>query len=314
MTCWDLWNLSVQLISIGFFKEEVQSVFTEDHSGLIFHSKEVHTEHCKALNENPKLRSIYGVKKSSVLNSLQYQYHCTDNYDDNIMHDLLEGVVQYELKLFFEYLVKQDYVSLNTLSDRIQSFNYGYTDRKNKPSGVKMDNKSKHLGLNDIQSWCLLHNTPLIFGYVIERNKNHWNFLLLLIQIVNVVFSYTITDGMICYLKHLICDHHTLFKELFPDKRLIPKHHLMIHYPRYIKKIGPLIHMWCMRFEAKHHIFKRCGKNFKNLIKPLVKQHQHQLAFNYENYCFRRFEFGPTTSKTICDLQGGEELRQTLYF
>ncbi|XP_053475799.1 uncharacterized protein LOC128605004 [Ictalurus furcatus] len=144
-------------------KEEVQSIFTEDHSGLIFHSKEVHTEHCKALNENPELRSIYGVKKSCVHNSLQY-FHCTDNYAVVIIHDLLEGVVQYELKLFFEYLVKQDYVSLNTLSNRIQSFNYGYTDCKNKPSGLKMDDKGKHLGLNAIQLWCLLHNTPLIFG------------------------------------------------------------------------------------------------------------------------------------------------------
>jgi len=229
------------------------------------------------------------------------------------MHNLLEGVVQYELKLVFEYLVKQGYISLNTLSSRIQSFNYCYTERKNKPSGVKMDDKSKHLGLNAIQSWCLLRNTPLIFGDVIEKNNSHWNLLLLLIQIVNIVFSYTITDGMICYLKHLICDHHILFKALFPDKRLIPKHHLMVHYPRCIKKIGPLIHIWCMRFEAKHNFFKRCGKNFKNLTKSLVKQHQRQLAFNHENYCFRRFEFGPTSSKNICNLQGGEEISETLH-
>ncbi len=37
--------------------------------------------------------------------------------------------------------------------------------------------------------------------------------------------------------------------------------------------------MWCMRFEAKHNFFKETVKNFKNLIKSLVKQHQRQLAF-----------------------------------
>lgn len=84
------------------------------------------------------------------------------------MHNLLEGIVQYELKLFFHYLIKNGYPSLNMLSDRIRSFNYGFLERKNKPSGIKMDGKGKHLGLNAIQSLCILRNTPLIFGDVVE--------------------------------------------------------------------------------------------------------------------------------------------------
>lgn len=108
------------------------------------------------------------------------------------MHDLLEGVVQYELKLVFQYLVNQKYLSLESLSLRIQSFNYGYIERKNRPSGLKMDEASKDLGLNAIQSWCLVRNAPLIFGDVVERNNCHWNLLLLLIQIVNIVFSPTV--------------------------------------------------------------------------------------------------------------------------
>ena len=139
------------------------------------------------------------------------------------------------------------------------------------------------------------------------------NLVLLLLQIVNIVFSPILTDGMVCYLKHLIFDHHNMFKTLYPDKKLIPKHHLMIHYPRCIKKIGPLIHVWCMRFEAKHKFFKKSVKNFKNLTKSLVKQHQRQLAFYYENYYFKRFEFGPLKIKTIDSLKGGELLCQTLH-
>lgn len=50
----------------------------------------------------------------------------------------------------------------------------------------------------------------------------------------------------------------------------------------------------------------------KNLTKSLVKQHQRQLAFYYENYCFKRFEYGPVIAKTVCNLDGGESLRQTL--
>lgn len=194
------------------------------------------------------------------------------------MQYVLEGVVQYELKLVFQYLVNQKYLSLEASSQRIQSFNYGYIERKNRPSGLKMDEGSKDLGLNAIQSCCLVRNTPLIFGDVLERDICYWNLLLFLIQIVNIVLSPIVTNGMTYYLKHLIKDHHQLFKSLFSQKRLIPKHHFMLHYPCCIRKIGPLLHVWCMRFEAKHNFFTRSVKNFKNISKLLVKQHQRQLV------------------------------------
>lgn len=196
-----------------------------------------------------------------MLNSLEY-FHSTGNYAVDIMHDLLEGIVQYELKLFFQYLIKNGYISMSMLSDRIQSFSYGYTERKNKPSGLKMDDKSKHLGLNAIQSLCILRNTPFIFGDIVERDNNHWNFVLLLLQIVNIVFSPILTDGMICYLKHLICDHHNMFKTLYPDKKLIPKHHLMIHCPiRCIKQKLALL-----------SIYGVCNlKQSTNFLKSLLK-------------------------------------------
>ena len=86
-------------------KEEILSVFTEDNPGLILRSKELHIEHCNALSEDPSLPAVYGVKKTCVFNTLQY-FHSTDNFTVDIMHDLLEGIVQYELKLFFQYLIK----------------------------------------------------------------------------------------------------------------------------------------------------------------------------------------------------------------
>lgn len=60
-------------------KEDLQSVFTEDDPGVIFRSKELHTEHCKVLNENPAQLSVSGLKKNCAFNSLQY-FHSSDNY------------------------------------------------------------------------------------------------------------------------------------------------------------------------------------------------------------------------------------------
>ena len=39
----------------------------------------------------------------------------------------------------------------------------------------------------------------------------------------------------------------------------------------------PIVRQWCMRFEAKHHYFKRLAQgmtNFKNLHKTLAIRHQ----------------------------------------
>ena len=110
---------------------------------------------------------------------------------------------------------------------------------------------------------CLLRNIPLIFANVVPENDNHWNLLLLLLDIMYIVFSPNISEGMTVYLRSLIAEHHTLFKQIYPTHNLIPKHHLMIHYPSVIRKIGPLLHVWTMRYEAKHIFFKSSIKNFK---------------------------------------------------
>lgn len=86
--------------SVGFV-----SVFTENNTGLILHSKELHIEHCNALRKDRALSAI-----DDVLNSLEYS---TVNYAAGIMQDLLEG-----------------YICMNVLSDRIQSLSYGYRECK----------------------------------------------------------------------------------------------------------------------------------------------------------------------------------------
>ena len=151
----------------------------------------------------------------------------------------------------------------------------------------------------------------MIFGDLVGRDDSCWNLLLLLLQIVNIVFSPIVTRGMTCYLKHLITDHYKLFKSLSPERNLIPKHHLMIHYSSCIRKVGPLIHMWCMRFEGKHNFSKKSVKNFKNITKTLVRKHQNQLAFHFENFYFKRLQFGPITEVLVSSLEGSEVLNET---
>lgn len=52
------------------------------------------------------------------------------------MHDLLEGVLQYEVKELLKYLIAEDMLTLYELNSHLEFFPYSYTDIKNKPSSI----------------------------------------------------------------------------------------------------------------------------------------------------------------------------------
>ncbi|XP_041693785.2 uncharacterized protein LOC121532136 isoform X1 [Coregonus clupeaformis] len=214
-------------------KDCFQTVFCEDYPKVVLRTIEMHKLHCQTLQTDPTLPHIYGVKRICLLNSLQY-FNTANNFSVDIMHDILEGVAQFEVKLVLQY-IKENFLNAEQLAGRIHAFDYGYNQQRNRPPRVKLFDGSNDLGLNAIQSWCLLRNMPLLFGDLIQSDDQHWHLLLLLLHIVNIVFSPVLTEGMTIYLKHLIIDHHQLFKQLFPAINLLPKHHFMIHYPRNIK-------------------------------------------------------------------------------
>ena len=193
------------------------------------------------------------------------------------------------------------------------AFNYGYLEKKNKPTNINLDSAGHGIGLNASQTLCLITNIPLIFGDLVPEDDLHWHLLLLLLNIINIVFSYSITEGMTVYLKHLIIEHHKLFKELYPSKNLLPKHHFMVHYPRCIRKIGPLIHIWTMRFEAKHKFFKDCVKNYKNLTVSLAKKHQFAVAYHWECLTSKAVESGPVKLCLLETLEYAEDISAYLH-
>ena len=65
----------------------------------------MHAEHCHTMQTNPQQPHVYGVKRSCLLNSLKY-FNTIDNFSVDIMHDILEGVAQFEVKLVLEYVQK----------------------------------------------------------------------------------------------------------------------------------------------------------------------------------------------------------------
>ena len=59
-------------------------------------------------------------------------------------------------------------------------------------------------------------------------------------------------------------------------------------------RLGPLVRSWCMRFEAKHHYFKRLAisiGNYTNITYSLAKRHQEGLCYLPASDSWRRNVF-----------------------
>ena len=56
----------------------------------------------------------------------------------------------------------------------------------------------------------------------------------------------------------------------------------MLHYTKLLSLLGPLVRIWCMRFEAEHQILLAYARNCKNKINiPYSIATKHQLEMTY---------------------------------
>lgn len=100
-------------------------------------TREMHNRHCELVAGDPTLCPAYGVKRPSVLNQSRY-FHVIDGLDLDIMHDQLEGVLPLEIKMLVRKIAKEHKLAtLDDINERIENFNYGPADQKNKPSPLK---------------------------------------------------------------------------------------------------------------------------------------------------------------------------------
>ena len=193
------------------------------------------------------------------------------------MHDLLEGIIPYELQCILPVFVKKGFVTDGELQSLIVNFNYGPADQNSKPPFTV----STNIRIKAAEAWCLLRSLPMILGSRIPDGNEHWRVIILLCEITDIIFAPRYSEGVCQYLSYLIDEHHRTFKELFSEKNLLPKHHFLVHYPRCMMLSGPPSQYWCMRFEARHNFFKevaRVSHCFKNICQSLAKRAQYSLA------------------------------------
>ena len=163
----------------------------------------------------------------------------------DIMHDVLEGMLQYETKLVLLHMTQ--YFNIKCLNHLITCVNLGYMEASSRPTEISLnDDKLKQngkihlhnvgvcttIGTNDhtaSQMWLLGRLLPILVGQYIPE---HWCNYLLLLDIVDIMFARRITEDTPGVLHHLIEEHHSNFTRLYPERSVIPKMHFMIHVPR----------------------------------------------------------------------------------
>lgn len=126
----------------------------------------------------------------------------------------------------------------------------------------------------------------MLIGQRVPPEEPAWQFLKDLKDIIEIIVCPIQTKESISYLQFKISEHRVLFKEVFPEHNLKPKHHYLEHYPHLIRQFGPLVALWSMRFESKHSFFKRVTRNikcFKNILLSLAGKHQLHMAHNLQS-------------------------------
>ena len=262
--------------------DDFQTKYVEDKFTL--RDRQQYDHHCDTLLKQGSASShVFGIKSICALSQLKY-YHPAENDTCDIMHDILEGVAPYEVNLLLRHVIlKQKLLSLEDFNRLLAAFDYGTIVSSSKPSQISLSRLqgSDTLGQHSHQMLVLLYVLPFILSKYVTADNANWKLFILLLEILELVFSPVVTAGHLSYLSELIAEHHTLFRKLYPDCRLKYKHHRMVHYPSVMVRNGPLSEMSVIRYEAKHGFFKRLAHiicNFRNVCKTLARRNQMRQA------------------------------------
>lgn len=262
-------------------------------------NQEDHTKQIKDSQRSKKLRSSSGVKENTSFHLSKY-FHITSNFMSDFMHNMFEGIASYELKLVINHMVfSPEYdLDIKKLNNRINQFNYGFPDIKDKPTAnfnlKTLGNLNDHkLKQKAMQTWCLCRVFPFIVSDIVKEGDEYLELIILLNKINEIAMAQKLHKNILPYLDYLLTEHETLFRQLFPNASKINKLHLIgRHLVECIKKSGLSRDSACFKYEMKHFLFTRLGANiycFKNLPKSCATAAQidHAAFWGAKKKCLR---------------------------
>ena len=248
---------------------QIKSCFSENDCQL--RSPETHFEQC-ALLYGPLLdhfSTSFGVNRLSILEDVP-GFSVITGLPHDIMHDLFEGVVPYELKLLIQHCVGAKYFTIDQLNERINAYDFV----SNKPIVIDsriINSPSLKIRQSASQMMHLSREFPMLVADLVPEDDENWHSFIVLLKICAISLSPVCSYDTISY---LLEENLNIFHQLYPEESMIPKQHYMVHYPSQISRLGPLIQSWNMRQEAKLSFVKRVSRrsNYKNVCLTVAKK------------------------------------------
>lgn len=224
--------------------------------------------------DNSKLT---GIIEFSIFNDIT-DFHVTQNHAPDIMHDILEGVMHYDLLALFKKCIKSyQYFTVEELNARMKSFDFGPKKGVNRPQPLveKFYEKFK-FKYSASEMVTFFRNMGAIIGDKIPVGSKEWQLFIKLRQIWSILCQDVCHKDDHILLDGLVWEHNEIYIKVF-NTHLKPKFHFMTHYGYLMQKIGPLKMCWAMRFEGKHREFKQCmnvSTCRKNILQTMAVKHQ----------------------------------------
>ncbi|KAL2096068.1 hypothetical protein ACEWY4_008216 [Coilia grayii] len=272
--------------------EDIKTKFTEDE--FVLRNTENYQYQLEAVREHPENVGIYGIRHACCFAKLKFvPSPIVYLFPPDIMHDLLEGIIPTILTLVLGQLVREKQIKLPQLNYEIHHFPYGINDRQSKPPPIPDQalRPGGRLPGTASEKWTLFRLLPQMIGNQI-LDCPAWDVYLYLRGIGDIIMAPIIKKSWLPYLDEMITTFLSLTEKVFPGVHT-PKMHYLLHYPRLLMGYGPVIHLSCLRFEAKHQYFKNIARtscNFKNIAKTLAKRHQMRQCWEQADYCLgKRF-------------------------
>ena len=241
----------------------------------------LHRQRCLDLDQMPeRLRPYWskqwGINGTSPLLRLPYFNisHCTPH---DPLHVCLEGVFNYATALILQIGLDAKLFTIPWLNANIANFPYSYLDRDNRPEEITRAQLYESVALKQTAAGLLTLNyiLPYILQEKFDNLDRYYRNYMHLVSIVTLCCSPHCTVDTAGEMQVLVEGYLHEFKQLFPNNRLKPKHHFLLHLPSQIVRFGPLRNQWLFRFESKNNSFKNFKiHNFINLPFSLTKYHQ----------------------------------------
>lgn len=126
--------------------------------------------------------------------------HVVDGFPPDILHDILEGIVPFELSLCFKKLIDQKYISLESLNKAIKEFPYTFTDKTDRPQIIPKSHTAKSTIVgNAHENWTLLRLLPFLIGQNVPEGDMVWELIMTPKDVVELAMSPRFSEDSLAF-------------------------------------------------------------------------------------------------------------------